>query len=84
MTEQRTQLLDMPKVVEKVKELEAHLNNAIRKGAYDMREISEMFTCVCVIAEVVKACDKYQQILTHLSQQQELVKEAEQLDEQKK
>lgn len=83
-SEQKVQFINMQKVAEVMKDLEIHLNNAIYRKAYDMKEISEIWNCLCVMAEVVKTCNTHQQTLMHLANQQELIKEAEELDKQPK
>jgi hypothetical protein len=83
-TEQKPQFLNMQKVAEVIKELEGYLNNAIRKGAYDMKEIHDIYECFVVIVEVAKTCNMHQQTLVHIANQQELIKEAEKVEKQQK
>lgn len=60
-----------------VKYLEEYLNKGIKSGAYDMKEVHDMYEYYAGVTETVKHCDLLQKKLKHLLRQQELLRQAE-------
>lgn len=70
-------LVNIPMLKECCKELETSFYKAVGSGSYDLPKVVKLCDCHMKISEAIVILERFQNMLLHYAQQQQLIRKAE-------